>query len=501
MKTPGAILLISCYELGHQPLNLASPFAVLSQAGYAPAAVDLAVESLDDEAIKRASLICLSVPMHTALRLAVRVAARVRSINPTARLCFYGLYAPLNAGYLFQQGADFVIGGEYEQALLALVQALSGSNEAACTTNVPAGATFPGTEARGTSAPGVSTPGHIAPPILRRLPFIQPERQQLPPLARYARLESGDKRAIVGYVETSRGCLHTCLHCPITPVYGGRFFVLPREIVLGDIRAQVQMGAEHITFGDPDFLNGPGHSLKILRAMHAEFPRLTFDATIKIEHILERRTLFQEFKELGCAFIVSAVETVSNVILGYLEKGHTRADIVEALHILDEAGIPMRPSLLPFTPWTSLDDYLDLLTFVEEHDLIGQIDPVHYSIRLLLPPGSALLDRPYMRPYLGNLDPAALTYRWAHPDPAMDRLQQEIAALVERAARASAPPEQTFYAVKAVAEGACGCCRQPARQPRLHAAPRATPRLTESWFCCAEPTEDQFGPLLVPQKK
>ncbi len=463
---PGAILLISCYELGHQPLNLASPLAVLSQAGYAPAAVDLAVESLDDDTIRRASLVCLSVPMHTALRLAVRVAERVRSLNPAARLCFYGLYAPLNANYLFQQGADYVIGGEYEQALLGLAQALE--------------------EGEPVSVPGVSTPGHIAPPILRRLPFVQPERQHLPPLERYARLEHGDKRAIVGYVETSRGCLHTCLHCPITPVYGGRFFVLPREVVLSDIRAQVKLGAEHITFGDPDFLNGPGHSLKILRAMHAEFPRLTFDATIKIEHILEHRALFKEFKELGCAFIVSAVETVSDHVLGHLEKGHTRADIVEALHTLDAAGIPMRPSLLPFTPWTSLDDYLDLLAFVEEHGLIGQIDPVHYSIRLLLPPGSALLDKPSMRPHLGDLDPAALTYRWAHPDPAMDRLQQEVAALVERAARAGTPPEHTFYTIKALAEEARGLVsagRTAGFPTGSVGITRATPHLTESWFC------------------
>ncbi len=476
MKTPGAILLISCYELGHQPLNLASPLAFLSQAGYAPAAVDLAVEALDDETIKRASLVCFSVPMHTALRLAMRVAGRVRSVNPAAKLCFYGLYAPLNAAYLFEQGADYVIGGEYEQALLGLVQTLPGT---------VAGDT---PQSRGAAAniPGVGTPGHAALPVLSRLPFVQPERQQLPALERYARLEYGEQRAVVGYVETSRGCLHTCLHCPITPVYGGRFFVLPREVVLGDIRAQMKLGAQHITFGDPDFLNGPGHALKILRAVHAEFPHLTFDATIKIEHILEHRVLFKEFKALGCAFVVSAVESVSDHVLGHLEKGHTRADIVEALHILDEAGIPMRPSLLPFTPWTSLDDYLDLLAFVEEYGLIGQIDPVHYSIRLLLPPGSALLEKPFMLPYLGDLDPAALTYRWAHPNPTMDRLQQDVAALVERGARSSAPPEETFYAIKALTEearGLVGAGRTAGFPTSSIGAARATPHLTESWFC------------------
>ncbi len=463
MRTPGAILLISCYELGHQPLNLASPYAVLEQAGYMPVAIDTAVEPLSDDTILRARLVCISVPMHTALRLAMRVAGRVQALNPNARLCFYGLYAALNAEYLHAQGIEFVIGGEYEQALLALVQALE--------------------QGKSEPIPGVGTRARPAAPILRRLPFVQPNRRALPPLQRYARLQQGDALSLVGYVETSRGCLHTCLHCPITPVYGGRFFVLPRDVVLQDIRAQVALGAQHITFGDPDFLNGPGHSLKILRAMHAEVPALTFDATIKIEHILEHRALFREFKALGCAFIISAVEAVSDHVLLHLDKGHTRADVIEALGILEDAGIPMRPSLLPFTPWTTLDDYLDLLNFVEQQHLIDQIDPVHYSIRLLLPPGSALLEQPATRPYLGELDAAAFSYQWTHPDPRMDQLQREVAALVEAGERANAPAAETFFAVKALAEETAGLVLSAARSARVPLAQQVTPHLTESWFC------------------
>lgn len=463
MRTSGAILLISCYELGHQPLNLASPLAVLAHAGYAPAAVDTAVEPLTDVAISQARLVCISVPMHTALRLATRVAGRVQTVNPAARLCFYGLYASLNADYLHGQGIDFVIGGEYEQALLALVQALEQNSLDA--------------------PPVVGTRARPAAPIMRRLPFLQPNRQALPPLQRYARLQQGEALSLVGYTETSRGCLHTCLHCPITPVYQGRFFVIPREIVLEDIRAQIGAGAQHITFGDPDFLNGPGHSLHILRAMHAEFPALTFDATIKIEHILERRVLFREFKALGCAFIVSAVEAVSDHVLAHLDKGHTRADVIEALRILEDADIPLRPSLLPFTPWTTLDDYLDLLTFVEQYHLIEQIDPVHYSIRLLLPPGSALLDKPSMLPYLGALDAAAFSYQWTHPDPRVDQLQQEVAALVEAGEQSNAAPADIFYSIKALAEETAGLVLTAARSTHPPIVRKETPHLTESWFC------------------
>jgi radical SAM superfamily enzyme YgiQ (UPF0313 family) len=286
-----------------------------------------------------------------------------------------------------------------------------------------------------------------------------------------------------GYVEATRGCLHTCLHCPITPVYGGRFFVVPREVVLADIRAQVVAGAQHITFGDPDFLNGPGHVLRILRAMHAEWPWLTFDATIKVEHILEQRDIFPELAALGCAFVVSAVESLSDDVLHHLDKGHTRADVLAALDILDAVGIPMRPSLLPFTPWTTLDDYLDLLTFFEERGLIDHVDPVHFSIRLLVPPGSALLDRPDTASWLGTLDAAAFTYRWRHPDPRLDELQRAIAAVVEAGERDKADPLETFAAIKELAWVARG---EPAPLPRSSGvllARRPVPGLTESWFC------------------
>ena len=457
MRDQGQILLVSTYELGHQPLALASPLAWLRGAGYDAIAVDSSVEPLTDEVIARARLVAISVPMHTATRLGVVIAERVRRINPGAHICCYGLYALLNADYLRPRYADSVIGGEFEAPLLELVERL---------------------------AAGEAVPTATPPPNLARLSFVVPDRTALPGLREYAGLRRGDEIVPAGYVEASRGCLHTCLHCPIPPVYGGRFFVVPKAVVLADIRAQVEAGARHITFGDPDFLNGPGHVMRIAREMHAEWPWLTFDATIKVEHVLERPELFPELAALGCAFIVSAVESVSDLVLERLDKGHTRADVVEALAILDDAGIPMRPSLLPFTPWTTLEDYRELLTFFEERDLLDHVDPVHFSIRLLVPPGSSLLARPDTATWLGPLDEAAFTYRWAHPDPHVDDLQRAVAAVVEQAERDNAAPADTFARIKALAWEASG---EPLPLPRTQGgvltARKPVPGLTESWFC------------------
>ncbi len=468
LRAPGAVALVACYELGHQPLSLASPLATLRNAGFDPVAVDTSVETLDDATLRAARLIAISAPMHTALRLGAQVAERARAAQPNACIVFYGLYATLNADYLLRQHADAVIGGEYEQALLALAEALDA-----------------GAEVGALAIRGVRTRQAPEPPVLQRLPFAVPARAGLPELHQYAHLVRGEAIIPAGYVEATRGCLHTCLHCPITPVYGGRFFITPREVVLEDIRAQVASGAGHITFGDPDFLNGPKHALAIVREMHAEFPDISFDATIKIEHLLERRELIAELGTLGCAFIVSAVESLSPDVLRHLAKGHSRADVVEALRITDAAGIPLRPTFVAFTPWTTADDYLDLLDFVAQQGLVEHVDPVQYAIRLLVPPGSALLDAADTAQWLGPLDEPSFSYGWSHADPRMDMLQHEVMALVERAASEHRPTVETFAAVHALAERRLGRAR-PRSQPtatRVARATRPIPHLTESWFC------------------
>ncbi len=490
LRRPGAILLISCYELGHQPLGIAQPLGFLEQAGFAPVGLDIAVEDFDADRVRRARFIGISVPMHTALRLGVRVAELIRATHPSCHICFYGLYASINAEYLLANVADSAIGGEYEGPLVRLVQALDEDYPA------------PTLNQASQQVEGVSLPGRVTGPWLKRppLPFPPPSRGTLPVLDRYARLEENGGERLVGYVEASRGCLHTCLHCPIVPVYNGRFFIFPEDAVLQDIRGQVGAGATHITFGDADFLNGPRHSLSILRAMHREFPHLTFDCTTKIEHILQHRVLIPELGSLGCLFVISAVESFSNRVLEHLRKGHTRADVLTALEILNASGITLRPSLVPFTPWTTLDDYLEMFDIVESAELVDAMDPVQFTIRLLIPPGSALLtDAPTTPPpilqFLGPLDQANFQYRWAHPDTRMDALHQAVTAAVEATAGTDEDPHVTFDRLRELAY-AVADRQPPGPVSRTRAlVRRRLPRLTESWFCCAEPTAEQFRAL------
>src|SRR5260221_2324924 len=350
MNRAQSILVVSCYELGRQPVAAAGALAALESAGFQPEIQDVAVEKLSNEALRRAQLIFISAPMHTALQLGVRVAARAREVNPAAKIAFFGLYAVLNEQHLLARHCDFVA-GESPEALVAIA-----GGDAAASSGLP-----------------------------RARNGTVPSRAALPLLDRYAKLVvCGGEMPVAGATAASHGCKHLCKHCPIVPVYQGKFVAVPVDAVLADVQQQVAAGAQHITFTDPDFLNGPTHPLRIPREVSARWPALTFDATIKIEHLLQERALLPELVRCGLLFITSAVESLNDEVLRRLAKDHTAADVPLALQAVRDAGAELRPTFLPYTPWTELADLPALFDFAEEHELEEAIDPVQVTLRLLL---------------------------------------------------------------------------------------------------------------------
>jgi len=456
VRGEGEILLVSTYELGHQPQGIAVPSAFLFRAGFHPATLDLAVEPIDAARVRRARLVAISVPMHTALRLGLDAAAHIRALHPAALLAFHGTYAPLHAPLLVGAGASAVLGGECEDELVALAMAAERGEDLSRFVQ------------RGGSAASMA-----------RLDFPVPRREGLPAPDRYARLREADGRErLAGFAEATRGCLHRCRHCPIPVIYDGRFFAVPVETVLADVERQAAAGVTHVTFGDPDFLNGPVHALRVAREIHRRFPSLSFDFTAKVEHLVRDAGLLPELASCGAVFVVSAVESLSDRVLAKLEKGHTRADVLQAFAGCDRAGLPLRPTLVPFTPWETLEGYLDVLETFEDRGWLERIDPVQFSLRLLVPPGSLLIGDPELT--LEGLDEAALTWRWKHPDPRMDALQARVASVVDAGVTRGDDPAVTVDQVKALALAAAGRTHIHVARPFSTAG---SPRLTENWFC------------------
>ena len=122
------VLLLSTYDLGHQPLALATLSAAISKDGAEVICNDLAVESLKEEAVKSSSLICLHLAMHTATRLALQLLPRLRKLNSDAHICLFGLYAPMIGNIFVEERNMSFIGGEFETAVRKLCYELNGSD-------------------------------------------------------------------------------------------------------------------------------------------------------------------------------------------------------------------------------------------------------------------------------------------------------------------------------------------------------------------------------------
>jgi len=458
------IVLISTYELGRQPFGLASPAAWLRATDAKVTCQDLAVQNLARGPIEDADLVAFFVPMHTATRIAAAGVEQIRKINPNVHLCFYGLYAPMNEGYLRKLGADTILGGEFEEGLVALANRLK---------------TQKGSTQQNLQQEPVTS--------LSRQKFLVPDRSGLPNLDLYAHLQTGPaEQRVVGYTESSRGCKHLCRHCPIVPVYGGRFRVVQQEVVLEDIKNQVAAGARHITFGDPDFFNGPTHSVQIVKALHERWPDLTYDVTIKIQHLLENPQAVAVLRDTGCLIITSAVESVDNYILEIFDKNHTKEDFIRAVSLLRQVGLTFNPTFVTFTPWTSLQGYLDLLETIDELDIVDNVAPVQYAVRLLIPEGSKLLELPIVQELVGKFDEEALCYRWTHPDPRVDQLYEDVLHLVKESRSNEETRRVLFGRVWDLAHDLVeGTLPDGPKTLELsHGPPRAPiPFLTEDWFC------------------
>lgn len=435
------VVLVSTYELGRQPFGIASPAAWLREKGHEVSAVDLGISAFPISKFRDAEAVAFYLPMHTATRLAAPAIEKVRRLNPDARLVAYGLYAPLNREYLQDLGIENVIGGEFEAALVDAIE--------------------------GRGAPVVP---------MDRLPFRVPDRSVLPALQHYAHTHVGSERRATGYTEASRGCKHRCRHCPVVPVYEGTFRTVPPEIVLADIRQQVAAGARHITFGDPDFFNGPGHAVRIMEALAREFPGISYDVTIKIEHLLRHACLLADLRRTGCLWVTSAVESVEDHVLEKLDKGHDFAGFLRAVELMRKAGLHLSPTFVAFTPWSTLAGYRKLLQVIAAHDLVESVAPVQLALRLLIPRESRLLELPDLQPCLEPFSPQALLHQWRHPDSRMDRLARAVFASVVHEQREGTPRRELFAKVWELAYGLM--------PENFDLLPRAAiPYLDEPWYC------------------
>jgi radical SAM superfamily enzyme YgiQ (UPF0313 family) len=460
VTTPKRVLLLSGYEMGRQPLGIASPAAVCRRHGIETLCHDLSLEPLDTDELLRfqPAIALISTPMHASLRVGRQAAQLLRKEFPELLIVFHGFYAEMQQASLFTDSvADATYAGESEGVLAALLGASS--------------------QADLRSIEGLSLPGRPGTIPLQRQPIDPPDRTDLPSLERYARFENGQGGSrLVASIETTRGCKYMCRHCPIPPVYNGHFVAIDRDTILADIANVIEDGAQHLSFADADFLNGPTHALRVVRELHRRWPELTFDFTAKIEHLKRHADLLPELVACGARFVVSAVESLSPRVLDILDKGHMPDDVFAVSKDCRRIGLTLRPTFVAFTPWTTWQDYGDLLHWIAREDLVDHVDPVQWTIRLLVPEGSKLADHEAWLAHRGACEPENFGWSWKHPDPRMDRLQKKLERLVADGVSAGRTPHEIFPDITSA--WGTGVPVRTSPPPTMRA-----PRITEPWFC------------------
>ena len=313
-----------------------------------------------------------------------------------------------------------------------------------------------------------------------------PDRTILPSITDYSHIVDGSNNLIAGSVETTYGCKHECTHCPVPIEFKGMFKTFGTEKIITDVTNQVEEGAKHISFNDPDFFNGPKHALKILQLLNEKHPSITYDSTIKVEHILKYPDYFQELKNLNMLFVISAFETTNDHVLNILQKNHSFNDLNKAVELSLENNIDIRPTWMPFSPWTEQNDLISIIKLIENYKLRETVDPIQLTIKLLVPKNSLILKRPEMKEYLLDYDPSSFSYAWKYKFPNIDNIQNELFTYV---LQHESENEYTQYL------GLVDILESHTNETLLNSekySQRIVPKLSETWFCCAEPNKIQL---------
>lgn len=464
-----SVLLFSTYESGFQSLGTTVAAAHLKQAEIPVRLHDLSLEAAPPvEELAAYEVLGFHVPMYHSLPQAFNVSSTVFGKGP--KIFFFGLYAPLFRDEILERYGDFVFNSDWEDHLVDVIQAGKANGQL--------------------DPPDPSRPAYG---FGRQSRFLPPARELLPDLSHYAKLRDNGSELLAGNVEASRGCIHPCTHCPLPPVYGGKITLIPEGVVLRDIDTLVRMGARHICFIDPDFLNAPRHSLSIVRQMNQKYPFLTYDFVAKISHFRKHAKWVEQLAPLGLKYALTAMEFNDDKTLERLKKKHSSQDLEWSIDFLRSLGVHVKPTFVFVNPWVDVEEMMDLLEFIERNDLIECVDPVQYKIRLLLFRNSLLLDGTYIDPTTFGVTNDFYT-EWQHEDPVIESIYADLVRVVDHHMAESSSYAKTFQAVKDVIAGYLPPGQEVKREIeiRSRAIPGEVPAYDVPNFCCAEPTDENM---------
>jgi N-acetylglutamate synthase-like GNAT family acetyltransferase/SAM-dependent methyltransferase/pyruvate-formate lyase-activating enzyme len=407
------VALISTYETGFQPLLVSTAGASFIKHGITPDAYDLYLNKSAKTGIENHSFVGIGLALFDSLDGGISIAKEIRERNPDAHICFYGPYASLNKERLLPYGNSCII-GDWEKTIVELAGAVLDNND---WTNVPQVYSGNSKEVKFK---------------FDRDYCVVPARHLLPPVYTYTNTFIENilsKKMVVGNIETTRGCHHSCKFCSVYASSGTKVKFADLEVIMEDVGQLAKNGVEHITFVDAEFINDIKFSLAVVNRIHDQYPHLTYDFTTRVDHVVENKDAIAEFKRTGCIAITTSIEFPREDILSKLDKAITLKDILEAMEIFRRNGIKVHTTFVTFNPWTDLEGLMNLAHFIKVNNLEDVIDPIQYETRLHLYKGSPLLKDETLSGLA--LHEQEFHYEWEHPDPQVEEVFQRMVKPVQ----------------------------------------------------------------------
>ena len=250
----------------------------------------------------------------------------IRRVSPATIICFGGCHPTLYPEETMGLGiADVIVIGEGERTFCELVGALDRRDD----TGEDALAEIKGIGYR-TRDGGIRI-NERREPIgdLDALPF---PAYDLIATEKYSHLLATTDKVVS--IMTSRGCPQKCIFCDLrgTPYR----FRSPANI-LEEIRQCYERGVREFFIQDDNFTSSRKRALEFCRLLRDSGMKLKYKISSRVDHIDEK--LLRALKQSGCYRMYLGIESGSQAMLDYLEKGVTVEQTREAFRLARACGI------------------------------------------------------------------------------------------------------------------------------------------------------------------
>jgi anaerobic magnesium-protoporphyrin IX monomethyl ester cyclase len=307
------------------PLGLLYVGGALKRSGFNVRVLDLNVERIERDEfcrlVGKADLLGLSV-LTTARDIARDLIADIKGINPSAKVICGGPH--INSTLKPFPGADVTFMGEGEETAGEVCRYLV-RGDLNRLKKFQGLYYFEGGE-------WIKTGSTVVIKDLNRSPT--PARQLIDP-SRYGELLGIRLSKRVTAIATSRGCPFKCNFCVRRGVF--RYRHRDPVNVVDEIEQIIDQGYDLLIFNEDNFTVVPERSIEIMREIKHRGLRIRIIMQLRADSVSEE--LMVAFKEAGVWSLIFGIESGTQEILDYYDKGTTVAQGRQAVQLADRLGI------------------------------------------------------------------------------------------------------------------------------------------------------------------